>query len=191
VKKIFLALFLVLPLTALAQTPPPAPAVEQQVAPVAATQNTITTTGPVSSKTTIDVGTYAGQALMWIAAVFSPIIGTVLTKWLLQLAANAGVQGTELLRSKLQDMIVNGLNAGAQAAADKLKDKDQIEVKNAVVAWTVQYVQAHGADTLKQLGLDPTSPQAIEAIRARIETAINDPAASTPPVLDPAAAPKV
>ena len=190
-KKIFLALFLVLPLTALAQTPPPAPAVEQQVAPVAATQNTITTTGPVSSKTTIDVGTYAGQALMWIAAVFSPIIGTVLTKWLLQLAANAGVQGTELLRSKLQDMIVNGLNAGAQAAADKLKDKDQIEVKNAVVASTVQYIQAHGADTLKQLGLDPTSPQAIEAIRARIETAINDPAAPTPPVLDPAAAPKV
>jgi hypothetical protein len=60
-----------------------------------------------------------------------------------------------------------------------------------VVASTVAYVQDHGADTLKKLGIDPNSNIAVDAIKARIETAINDPAAPTPPVLDPTAAPKV
>jgi len=106
------------------------------------------------------------------------------------LLKNAGFAGNEILRQRLQDMIVNGLNAGAAAAADKLKDKGQIEVKNEVVAKAVDYVQAHGADTLKQLGIDPASSSAVEAIKARIETAINDPATPTPPALDPVDAPK-
>jgi len=159
--------------------------------PPAVTQNTVTTTGPVTSETTINTGTIAGQALMWVASVFGTTIGAALTALLLRLMKNAGFAGSELLRQKLQDMIVNGLNAGAQQAADALKDKGQIQVKNAVVASTVQYVQAHGADTLKQLGIDPNSNIAVEAIKARIETAINDPATPTPAILDPTAAPKV
>jgi hypothetical protein len=197
VKKILLALFLVLPLAAIAQpvSPPAAPTqqVGSTVAPPngqAATQNTIQTTGPVTSSTKIDVGTYAGQALMWVASIFGTTIGAALTALIIRLLKNAGFTGAEILRQKLQDMIVNGMNAGAREAADSLKDKGQIDIKNAVVASTVQYVQAHGADTLKQLGLDPTSPEAVAAIKARIETAINDPASPTPPVLDPTVAPK-
>jgi hypothetical protein len=186
-----IALFVAAPIAlVVAQTT--APVVQSTGPAVAApaTQNTITTTAPVTSSTTIDVGTYAGQALMWVASTFGVVIGGALTKLILQWAKNAGFVGSEILRQKLQDMIVNGMNAGAREAADSLKDKAQIEVKNAVVASTVQYVQAHGADTLKQLGIDPTSPIAVEAIKARIETAINDPAAPTPAVLDPVAAPK-
>jgi hypothetical protein len=148
------------------------------------TQNTVTTSGPVSSQTTISVGTYAGQAIMWVGAVFGTTIGAALTSLLIQMMRNAGVAGSELLRGKLQDIIVNGLNAGAKMASDSLKDKGQIEIKNAVVASTVAYVQDHGADTLKKLGIDPNSNIAVDAIKARIETAINDPATPTPPILD-------
>lgn len=155
-----------------------------------ATQNTITTSGPVTSTTKIETGTYAGQAILWVGSVFGTTIGAALTALILRLLKNAGVAGSEVLRQKLQDMIVNGLNAGAQQAADALKDKGQIEVKNEIMAKTVEYVQAHGADTLKELGVDPNSNAAVDAIKARIETAINDPATPTPPILDPTAAPK-
>lgn len=161
------------------------PACTPPIAAPAATQNTITTTGPVSSTTKIETGTIAGEAILWVGSVFGTTIGAALTALILRLLKNAGFAGSEVLRQKLQDMIVNGLNAGAAQAADALKDKGQIEVKNEVVAKTVKYVQAHGAETLKKLGLDPTSPAAVEAIKARIETAINDPAAPTPPALDP------
>lgn len=149
-----------------------------------ATQNTITTTGPVTSTTKIEAGTLAGEAILWVGSVFGTTIGAALTALILRLMKNAGFQGSEILRQRLQDMIVNGLNAAAQSAADGLKNKGDIEVKNALVAKTVEYVKAHGADTLKELGVDPNSNAAIDAIKARIETAINDPAAPTPPVLD-------
>lgn len=145
---------------------------------------TITTSAPVTSSTKIDVGTYAGQALMWVASVFGSTIGAALTALILRLLKNAGIQGSEMLRSKLQDIIVNGLNAGAREASARLQDRGQIDVKNVAVANAVTYVQQHGADTLKQLGIDPTGPEAIEAIKARIETAINDPTVPTPPILD-------
>lgn len=171
-KKIAIALLLV------------ASIVEPALAQQAAQSTSITTTAPISAQTTIDVGTYAGQALQWVAAVFGTTIGAALTGLLLRLMKNAGIQGTELLRAKLQEIIVNGLNAGAAVAAQQLQGRAEIEVKNNVVAATVSYVQDHGADTLKALGLDPASDTAVEAIKARIETAINDPAAPTPPVLD-------
>jgi hypothetical protein len=53
----------------------------------------------------------------------------------------------------------------------------------------VAYVQDHGADAIKTLGLDPQSGAAVEAIKARIETAIADPTIPTPKILDPTPAP--
>lgn len=199
IRLVAVAFIALAPFGAFAQTSTPAtsstcgnpgqPACVGSPAP-AATQNTITTTGPVSSTTKIETGTLAGEVLTWVAATFGSSIGLAVTALLLRLLKNAGFAGNEILRQRLQDMIVNGLNAGAAAAADKLKDKGQIEVKNEVVAKAVDYVQAHGADTLKQLGIDPASSSAVEAIKARIETAINDPATPTPPALDPVDAPK-
>ncbi len=145
---------------------------------------TISTTAPVTARTTIDLGTYAGQALMWVASVFGTTIGAALTALFYQMLKNVGIQGNELLRQKLQDIIVNGLNAGAKDVSDQIAGRAKVEVKNEVVAKAVDYVQQHGADTLKKLGIDPTSEAAIAAIKARIETAINDPTQPTPPVLD-------
>ncbi len=155
-------------------------------APVASptTQNTVNTSGPVTSETTSSVGTLAGQVLQWLAAAFSVPIGGLLTAWLYRLFKLAGVQVADGLRSKLQEIIVNGLNVGAKSASEQLAGTAKIEVKNAIVAQAVEYTQAHGAETIKALGLDPKSGAAVEAIKARIETAIADPAAATPAILD-------
>jgi hypothetical protein len=157
--------------------PPPAPGVP------AATQNTVTTTGPVTSDTTISVGTLAGQVLTWIAAVFGVPIGGLLTAWLYRLSKLAGVQITDAMRARLQDIVVNGLNIGVRKAATDLRGRGQVDVKNEAVAHAVEYVQVHGADSLKALGIDPGSELAVEAIKARIETAITDVNAPTPKVL--------
>lgn len=167
-----IAALAIIPLSALAET--------------TVSGTSVTTTGPVTSATTIDTGTMAGQALMWVASVFGTTIGGVITMWLWKLFSLAGLQVSETLRAKLQEIIVNGLNAGAKVEADHLQGKGVIEVKNDIVARAVTYTQAHGAETLKALGLDPTSDRAVEAIKARIETAIADPSAPTPAVLAPA-----
>lgn len=142
---------------------------------------------PVS---TIDGGGLAGQALLWVVTVFGGTIGTVLTGFLYKLMQKAGVQASEAMREKLQGIIVNGLNLAAARATQDLKGHGQIEIKNAAVASAVEYTKAHGAETLKALGLDPTSPEAVQAIKARIETAIADPSTPTAPALDDPAAEK-
>ena len=152
---------------------------------VPATQNTVTTTGPVTSDTTISVGTIAGQVLMWVASAFSVVVGGFLTRLIIKLASNAGVQGAELLSDKLDRIIVNSLNSAAAAGNQKLTGLGQVQVKNAIVADAVRYTQAHAADTIQALGLDPQSGAAVEAIKARIETAITDPSIPTPKILDP------
>ncbi len=161
------------------------------VPPVAATQNTITTTAPVSSETTISVGSWASAALQWAITAFSVPIGTLLTAWLYRLFKLAGVKVSDDLRDKLQQVIVNGLNAAAKRAETDMTGRGKVEIKNEVVSGAVAYAQVHGADTIKALGLDPNSGAAVEAIRARIETAINDPSQPTPAVLDSVAPVKV
>lgn len=154
------------------------------VAP-AATQNTITTTAPVTSETTISVGTIASQALQWVVAVFGAVLGTAATALLMRMFKAAGLTIGDAARVRLQEMVVNGLNVSAKAAETSLVGKGTIAIKSAIVSDAVHYVQAHGAETLKQLGVDPNSNLAVDAIKARIETAIADPNTPTPAVLDP------
>lgn len=133
----------------------------------------------------IDTGTIAGQALTWVITVGGGAIATMLTGLIYKLMQRAGVQMSEQLRTRLQEIVLNGLTAGSQVAAAQLAGKGQVIIKQQAVANAVSYVQAHGGDTIRALGLDPTSKEAIEAIKARIETAIADPAVPTPKVLDP------
>lgn len=150
-----------------------------------ATQNTITTTGPVSSDTTISVGTVAGQALQWVVTVFGAILGTAGTALVVRLFTKAGIAISDSARMRLQEMVINGINIGAKAAEANLAGRGKVDIKNAAVASAVTYVQTHGAETLKQIGVDPNSNAAVDAIKARIETAIADPMTPTPKVLDP------
>lgn len=153
--------------------------------PVAATQNTITTTGPVTSDTVISLGTLAGQVLTWVMAVFGTAVGSLLTAWLYRLFTKAGVDITDAMRDRLHQMVVNGLNIGAATATADLAGKGQVAIKNQAIATAVRYVQEHGAEELKALGVDPMSNIAVDAIKARIQTAITDANSPTPKILDP------
>lgn len=132
----------------------------------------------------VSTGTIGGQVLTWAAAAFGSLAASVFTAWGVRFFKLAGIQMTDAMRDRLQEIIVNGLNAAAKQASTDLAGKGQVEVKNAVVAQAVAYTQAHGADTIKALGLDPQSGAAVEAIKARIETAVADPSVPTPAVLD-------
>lgn len=149
----------------------------------------ITTTAPVTSDTTISIGTLAGQVLTWIAAAFSVPIGGYAMSWMAKGAKLAGVELTAGLRAQLQSTIVNGLNAAAAATAERTRGQGTIAIKSAIVADAVKYTQAHAAETIKALGLDPHSGEAVEAIKARIETAIADPATPTPAAISPGGPP--
>lgn len=171
---------------ALAQLQPPQP----QTVPTQAPQTQITTTAPVTSDTTISVGTIAGEVLKWIASAFGIALGSVGTVYLTRLMKIAGVQVTDQMKTQLQGIIVNGLNNAAANTSERLKGQGQIAIKSAIVADAVRYTQAHGAETITALGLDPKSGEAVEAIKARIETAIADPTAPTPAVLSPQVPPE-
>jgi hypothetical protein len=64
-------------------------------------------------------------------------------------------------------------------------------VKSQVISDAIAYTQEHGKDTIKALGLDASDPKAVEAIRARIQTAIIDPLTPTNPALAKVITPKV
>jgi hypothetical protein len=162
-------------------------ALAQTAAP--ATQNTVTTTGPVTSDTTISVGTWAGQALMWVLSVFAVPIGTLATAVLWQALKRIGVSLSDASRARLQELVINGLNLGAAKAAQAMAGKLPVDIKSAAVNHAIAYVQAHGVDELHQLGIDPQSNIAVDAIKARIETAITDVNTPTPKSLDAPAKP--
>lgn len=127
----------------------------------------------------IDTGTYAGSVLTWVMATFGTTIGAALTALLLRMAKKAGIQGVDLFSSRLQELVVNGLNAGAAEAAKNMAGKGEIQVKNEAMGSMVRYVQVHGADVLKKLGQDPFAQATVDALKARAETAIADPTAPT------------
>lgn len=151
----------------------------------AGTQTTVQTTAPVDSKTVISVGTLAGEVLTWIASAFSLLIGTIGSLWLTKFLKKLGVETTGQMQSQLQNIIVNGINSSAANITNQLKDKGNVEIKNKVVADTVAYVQDHAAETIKALGLDPKSGEAVTAIKARIETALIDPTTPTNNIVVP------
>lgn len=133
----------------------------------------------------VSTGTWAGEVLTWLAAAFSVPIGAVGVAVLLKIFKILGVQVTDQMKAQLQGIIVNGINNGAANLSSRVKGQGQVEIKNAIVADAVKYTQDHAGETMKALGLDPQSGAAVEAIKARIETALNDPATPTPAVITP------
>jgi hypothetical protein len=153
-----------------------------QTAP--ATQNTINTTAPVSSDTTISVGTLAGQALMWTVTVFGVPIGTLVTAWVYRLFRMAGVNLTDAARARIQEIVLNGMHKGAEDAERDLAGQGVVAIHNQAVANTVAYVRAHGVDELKQMGVNPNDNAAVDVVKARIAAMAADPEVATPKALD-------
>ena len=155
-----------------------------QAAPVAATQS-VDTAPVVVAK--VSGGGIAAAVIEWLQVAFGSVIGLAITALSIKGLRLLGINVTDANKAQLQAIIVNGLNDAAAKAAVSLRNNQRLDinVKSQVVAGAVAYAQKHGADTIKALGLDPRSGEAVEAIRARIETALNDPATPTPPVITP------
>ena len=141
------------------------------------------------STTTVSVGTLAGQVLTWAVTAFGGVITTVGTFWILRLAKKAGIEGADLMSKQLNETLLNGLNDGAARIAAGVQGQGTVQIKNQVIQSAIEYAQAHRAETIQALGLDPSSGKTVEALRARIATLVNDPSSPTPPVLGGPGAP--
>lgn len=155
-----------------------------QAAPTTTVTPAPAATAPVA---VVSGGGIAASIIEWLQVAFGSVIGLGLTALVFKGLKLLGINVTDANKSQLQAIIVNGLNDAASKAAVSLRDnkKLDIDIKSQVVADAVSYAQKHGADTIKALGLDPKSGDAVEAIKARIETALNDPATPTPAAVTP------
>lgn len=129
--------------------------------------------------TTISGGSLLGQLATWIALLIgAPVAGAVLV-WVRYGLKKLGVEMTDSDRARLTEFVEHGIALAADRVNADLKGKLPIEVKGAVQAAALEYVQDHGADTLKKLGFDPNDPKSIEAIQARIAKTLDDKATPT------------
>jgi hypothetical protein len=147
----------------------------------------VETSAPVTATTTVKGGSIAASVLEWFQVAFVGVVSGVLIFLANRILGWLGVQTTDQQKSQLQDIIVNGLNAGAEKAKEGLRANQRLDfsVKSQIVADAIDYTQRHAADTIQALGLNPQSGEAVEAIKARIEAALNDPKLPTPPEITP------
>jgi hypothetical protein len=142
---------------------------------------------PLSSggTTVIKGSTLATQVLDWLEVAFGGILGSAFLAAIIKGLQFLGIKTTDAQKAQLQALVVNGINDGFAKAKDAAKNAPDIDVKNTSVVNAIDYVQRHGSALIQASGLDPKSGEAVEAIRARIETALNDPATPTPPAITP------
>lgn len=140
---------------------------------------------PNSHKVTVDVGLFGSKLIEWFIATFGGVITLALSAWLITLVQKMRIQATDALRKRFQEIILSGLSIGAAKAEEALQDAPKIDIKNAAAVTAIQYVQDHGAETAKKLGLDVKTEQAVDVIKANIEKMVNDPAVATPASISP------
>ena len=129
---------------------------------------------PSESTTSFSIGTWIADLLGGLVALFGSVIATFITKWVIAVAKKAGVDATQAMSDRLDQIIENGLHAGAINLGHDLTGKLNVEAKNAVIANAVTYAQAHGADTIKSIsGLDINDPKTVEALQARAAKALH------------------
>lgn len=144
----------------------------------------VTVTG--DGKVTVNVGLFGSQLIAWLFTAFGGTIAAAVVAWLIQLARKMGVQMTETLRKRFEDIVLTGLSIGAAKAEEQLKGGEtKIEIKNQAAAAAIEYVQKNGIKTAAKLGLDVNSAEAVEIIKAKIEKMVNDPAVATPASISP------
>jgi hypothetical protein len=112
--------------------------------------------------------------------ILAPVIAAFMVDALIKLRQMLGQNTSDAQREKLQQMSENAVNLAGHQLNHDLSGKLPMPARNEVMAMAVDYVQAHGSDTIKALGLDPTDPKAVEAIKGRIATIMAN--KSSPPV---------
>ena len=151
------------------------------------TTQTRTPTEPAQVTTTVKGGSLLADIVQWFWLAFGTVVTGAIMGLIYKVFAYFGIQVEGAQRAQLQAVVVNGLNSAAAKAQASLRDNEKLDIdlKGQIVADAIEYTQAHAAETIKALGLDPNSGDAVEAIRARIETALNDPKTPTPPAITP------
>ena len=123
---------------------------------------------PVEPATSVSLGSWIADLLGSLVAVFGSVIATFLTKWVMAVAKTAGVNATQAMSDRLNDIIARGLHDGALRLGQDITGRLNVQVKSQIVAQAVAYAQAHGADTVKNLvGVDIHDPMVIQALQAR------------------------
>jgi hypothetical protein len=140
-------------------------------------------TVPTTAPTVIHGGEILSNIVAWVATGFGTAIAAFATRAVYKLMQKMGIEVTDQQKAQLQAIIVNGINDAATKAESKLSSDGRLDanVKSKVIQDAVAYTQSHAADTIRALGLDPNSGQAVSAIRARIATALADPNTPTDP----------
>lgn len=164
----YLVAFLVLVSPALAYAQDQAPTV-------------VTTT----ADTMVNLGDIFSSLLSIVVTFFAVPFGALLINFALKLVQGAGVSVTEARKTQLQGLVVNGINWAAKELGTQLQGKMTVDVKSRLIKEVIDYVQLHGADLLKSLGVKPDSPEIATAVAARVEKALNDPSQPTPPAVTP------
>jgi len=148
---------------------------------------TVQTSAPITSTTVVKGGDLAAAVISWMQIAFGGTIGTV-ALWIFVRGLNwLGIKVTAENKAQLQGIIINGINAAAAKAETQVRGNPNLDIniKSQIIADAVGYAQDHGSEVIKALGLDPKSGEAVEAINARIQTALNDPTVPTPAVITP------
>lgn len=140
----------------------------------------------VNSSDNFNFGNVLASIWNWFWIAFGGIITAALSALLIKWMNKLGVETTAQQNTALDLMIKNALNdAAAKAGVAAQNANLSVEVKNQIVQNAIQYVQAHGPDAIKALGLDPQSGTAVAAIKAKMESVLLDPSKPTNPALQP------
>lgn len=132
---------------------------------------------------TVSGGSIIVSVIDWLHLAFKGLIVLVVVAGITKGLSLMGVQTNQQMNDRLVEMATNGVNEAASRAKANLDGKFPIEVKNKIVQEAIEYTKAHGADTIKALGLDPEKGEVSAALRAKIETIIVDPKIPTNPGL--------
>ena len=111
----------------------------------------------------------ANAAMQWLWPILMPILAGFIVDALIKIRAYFGQTTSDAQRDKLQQIAENGLNL-AQHKLNAVAAGAPLPTKQQIMAEAVDYVQAHGADTIKALGMDPTDPKTVEAIKGHVST---------------------
>jgi hypothetical protein len=124
---------------------------------------------------TVSLGSWAASILEWIATIAAGPLSIIITAWFYQLIKKMGLDNQEKLRGRFQEIVENGLALAAHDAGVKLNGTMPVQIRGQIANQTLDYVKAHGADTIKALGgATLNDPKAEEAALARIAKALSD-----------------
>lgn len=151
------------------------------------TTQTKTPTEPTSVTTTVKGGTLAADVLQWIQIALLPAVGAAIIGLVLRGMSWLGIATTSQQSDQLKKIAVEGLNSAFSTLEGRLRSDPRLDinVKGQIMADAIAYTQEHAKETLSAMGLDPKSGKAVDAIRAKIETALNDPNIATPDAITP------